>query len=155
MRPLPGFADYRTPIENLYLCGAATHPGGGVMGACGYNAAREMLRDGARLAAAAALTRDPIAAARRDVARAAPRGHERPMPDLRVCIDVDDLERGLAFYTRALGLAPGRRAGSGWVDFLGAAARSTSSRSAPAAPRRRWPTRSATTGATGPRSTST
>jgi phytoene dehydrogenase-like protein len=45
MRPLPGHADYRTPIENLYLCGAATHPGGGVMGACGYNAAREMLRD--------------------------------------------------------------------------------------------------------------
>jgi phytoene dehydrogenase-like protein len=45
MRPLPGLADYRTPIENLYLCGAATHPGGGVMGACGYNAAREMLRD--------------------------------------------------------------------------------------------------------------
>ncbi|HVI96187.1 MAG TPA: NAD(P)/FAD-dependent oxidoreductase, partial [Anaeromyxobacter sp.] len=45
MRPLPGFAAYRTPIENLYLCGAATHPGGGVMGACGYNAAREVLRD--------------------------------------------------------------------------------------------------------------
>jgi phytoene dehydrogenase-like protein len=45
MRPLPGLADYRTPIRNLYLCGAATHPGGGVMGACGYNAAREMLRD--------------------------------------------------------------------------------------------------------------
>ncbi|WP_242345441.1 phytoene desaturase family protein [Anaeromyxobacter terrae] len=45
MRPMPGFADYRTPVANLYLCGAATHPGGGVMGACGYNAAREMLRD--------------------------------------------------------------------------------------------------------------
>ena len=45
MRPLPGYADYRTPIKGLYLCGAATHPGGGVMGACGYNAAREMLRD--------------------------------------------------------------------------------------------------------------
>ncbi len=45
MRPLPGYADYRTPIRNLYLCGAATHPGGGVMGACGYNAAREILRD--------------------------------------------------------------------------------------------------------------
>jgi phytoene dehydrogenase-like protein len=45
MRPLPGYADYRTPIEGLYLCGAATHPGGGVMGACGYNAAREILRD--------------------------------------------------------------------------------------------------------------
>lgn len=45
MRPIPGYADYRTPIRNLYLCGAATHPGGGVMGACGHNAAREMLRD--------------------------------------------------------------------------------------------------------------
>ena len=45
-RPLPGYADYRTPVRGLYLCGAATHPGGGVMGACGYNAAREMLRDG-------------------------------------------------------------------------------------------------------------
>ena len=45
LRPLPGYADYRTPIRGLYLCGAATHPGGGVMGACGYNAAREILRD--------------------------------------------------------------------------------------------------------------
>jgi phytoene dehydrogenase-like protein len=45
MRPVPGYADYRTPIKGLYLCGAATHPGGGVMGACGYNAAREILRD--------------------------------------------------------------------------------------------------------------
>jgi phytoene dehydrogenase-like protein len=45
MRPLPGYANYRTPIAGLYLCGAATHPGGGVMGACGYNAAREILRD--------------------------------------------------------------------------------------------------------------
>ena len=45
MRPLPGYADYRTPIRGLYLCGAATHPGGGVTGACGYNAAREILRD--------------------------------------------------------------------------------------------------------------
>jgi phytoene dehydrogenase-like protein len=32
-------------VRGLYLCGAATHPGGGVMGACGYNAAREILRD--------------------------------------------------------------------------------------------------------------
>ncbi len=45
MRPLAGYADYRTPVRGLYLCGAATHPGGGVMGACGYNAAREILRD--------------------------------------------------------------------------------------------------------------
>jgi phytoene dehydrogenase-like protein len=43
-RPVPGFADYRTPIRGLYLCGAATHPGGGVMGAAGANAAREILR---------------------------------------------------------------------------------------------------------------
>ncbi len=45
-RPVAGFADYRTPVGGLYLCGAAAHPGGGVMGACGWNAAREMLRDG-------------------------------------------------------------------------------------------------------------
>jgi phytoene dehydrogenase-like protein len=45
MRPVPGYANYRTPVRNLYLCGAATHPGGGVMGACGFNAAREILRD--------------------------------------------------------------------------------------------------------------
>ncbi|MEW6246936.1 MAG: NAD(P)/FAD-dependent oxidoreductase [Nitrospirota bacterium] len=43
-RPVPGYADYRTPIAGLYLCGAAAHPGGGVMGAAGYNAAREILR---------------------------------------------------------------------------------------------------------------
>jgi phytoene dehydrogenase-like protein len=45
MRPVPGYADYRTPIRGLYMCGASTHPGGGVMGACGYNAAREIRRD--------------------------------------------------------------------------------------------------------------
>ncbi len=48
LRPVPGYADYRSPIKGLYLCGSATHPGGGVMGACGYNAAREILRDGRR-----------------------------------------------------------------------------------------------------------
>lgn len=46
MRPVAGWSDYRTPVENLYLCGSAAHPGGGVMGACGRNAAVEMLRDG-------------------------------------------------------------------------------------------------------------
>ncbi len=45
MRPVPGWADYRTPVRGLYLCGACTHPGGGVMGAAGHNAAREILRD--------------------------------------------------------------------------------------------------------------
>lgn len=45
MRPLPGMADYRTPVAGLYLCGAGTHPGGGVMGACGRLAAGEILGD--------------------------------------------------------------------------------------------------------------
>ncbi len=43
-RPAPGFADYRTPVKHLFLCGAAAHPGGGVMGAAGANAARTMLK---------------------------------------------------------------------------------------------------------------
>ena len=42
-RPVPGYAGYATPIRGLYLCGAAAHPGGGVMGAAGWNAARVML----------------------------------------------------------------------------------------------------------------
>ncbi|MEE9229114.1 MAG: FAD-dependent oxidoreductase, partial [Acidobacteriota bacterium] len=45
MRPLLGWAQYRTPLRNLYLCGSGTHPGGGVMGAPGRNAAREVCRD--------------------------------------------------------------------------------------------------------------
>lgn len=45
LRPIVGWADHRTPIRGLYLCGAASHPGGGVMGACGRNAAEEILRD--------------------------------------------------------------------------------------------------------------
>ena len=43
-RPVAGCAGYRTPIRGLYLCGAAAHPGGGVMGIPGWNAAREILR---------------------------------------------------------------------------------------------------------------
>ncbi|HET6781164.1 MAG TPA: hypothetical protein VFH67_03615, partial [bacterium] len=45
MRPVPGWADYRTPVRGLYLCGSGAHPGGGVMGAPGHNAAREILKD--------------------------------------------------------------------------------------------------------------
>lgn len=45
LRPVPGWADHRTPVKGLYLCGAASHPGGGVLGACGRNAAEEILRD--------------------------------------------------------------------------------------------------------------
>jgi len=44
-RPVTGYSDYTTPIKNLYLGGAGTHPGGGVMGACGYNAAHKILED--------------------------------------------------------------------------------------------------------------
>ena len=45
MRPVPGWSQYRTPIEGLYLCGAGAHPGGGVTGAPGRNAAHQALRD--------------------------------------------------------------------------------------------------------------
>jgi phytoene dehydrogenase-like protein len=45
MRPVPGWARYRTPIRGLYLCGAGAHPGGGVTAAPGYQAARAVLRD--------------------------------------------------------------------------------------------------------------
>jgi len=44
MRPVAGFARYKTPLEGLYLCGSGAHPGGGVMGAPGFNAAREILK---------------------------------------------------------------------------------------------------------------
>ena len=49
MRPLPSHARYATPIRALYLCGAGTHPGGGVTGAPGYNAAHRILSDLPRL----------------------------------------------------------------------------------------------------------
>jgi phytoene dehydrogenase-like protein len=45
LRPVPGWAQYRTPIKNLYMCGSATHPGGGIMGAPGQLAAAEVLKD--------------------------------------------------------------------------------------------------------------
>jgi phytoene dehydrogenase-like protein len=45
MRPVPGWAQYRTPVDGLYLCGAGAHPGGGVTGAPGRNAAHQALRD--------------------------------------------------------------------------------------------------------------
>src|ERR1700723_1277915 len=45
LRPVAGWAQYRTPIKNLYMCGSATHPGGGIMGANGRLAALEILKD--------------------------------------------------------------------------------------------------------------
>jgi phytoene dehydrogenase-like protein len=48
LRPIPGWAQYATPIDRLYMCGSATHPGGGIMGAPGRNAARRILEDSRR-----------------------------------------------------------------------------------------------------------
>ncbi len=45
LRPVPGWAQYQTPIRNLYMCGSATHPGGGIMGAPGLNAAKKILSE--------------------------------------------------------------------------------------------------------------
>ena len=45
LRPVPGWAQYTTPVNRLYLCGSATHPGGGIMGAPGRNAAMRVLKD--------------------------------------------------------------------------------------------------------------
>jgi len=44
-RPMLGYADYRSPLKGLYLCGSGAHPGGGVTGLPGRNCAREVLRD--------------------------------------------------------------------------------------------------------------
>jgi phytoene dehydrogenase-like protein len=45
MRPVPGYSDYRTPIDGLYICGSGAHPGGGVMGTPGLNSARAIIKD--------------------------------------------------------------------------------------------------------------
>ena len=45
MRPTPELSRYATPVGGLYLCGAGTHPGGGVMAASGHNAAHRVLHD--------------------------------------------------------------------------------------------------------------
>jgi len=45
MRPIPALAQYATPVDGLYLCGAGTHPGGGVMALGGHNAANRVLHD--------------------------------------------------------------------------------------------------------------
>jgi len=50
-RPVPGYAQYRAPVRGMYMCGSSTHPGGGVMGAPGYNAAGAILRDMGRAVA--------------------------------------------------------------------------------------------------------
>jgi len=47
MRPFPGSTQYATPVDGLYLCGAGAHPGGGLMGLSGRNAANEIIKRGA------------------------------------------------------------------------------------------------------------
>jgi phytoene dehydrogenase-like protein len=54
VRPVPGAAQYRTPLDGLYLCGAGSHPGGGVMGIAGRNAARHVLKSATRVSEEAA-----------------------------------------------------------------------------------------------------
>jgi phytoene dehydrogenase-like protein len=57
MRPVRGWAGYRMPIRGLYLCGAGTHPGGGISGANGTNCAHEVVRDARKLKMVAKTTR--------------------------------------------------------------------------------------------------
>jgi phytoene dehydrogenase-like protein len=61
LRPVPGWAYYRTPIDNLYMCGSATHPGGGIMGAPGRIASQVILKDWKKISA-------PRRAAKRSIA---------------------------------------------------------------------------------------
>ncbi|WP_197373971.1 phytoene desaturase family protein [Mycolicibacterium baixiangningiae] len=58
-RPIPELSNYRTPVRNYYLCGSGTHPGGGVMGANGHNAAKVALADAAGVAAPVSAPRAP------------------------------------------------------------------------------------------------
>jgi phytoene dehydrogenase-like protein len=62
MRPCPALSRYATPVDGLYLCGAGTHPGGGVIAASGHNAAQRVLRDEKRGRLRARLRRRPVAA---------------------------------------------------------------------------------------------
>ena len=48
MRPMPGAHQYATPLPGLYLCGAGAHPGGGLMGLAGRNAAQAIIKQGKR-----------------------------------------------------------------------------------------------------------
>jgi phytoene dehydrogenase-like protein len=67
-RPIPGYGDYRTPIRDLYLCGAGTHPGGGVMGVAARNASGVILHDAGITGTRGAL-RDVVARGRAAVKR--------------------------------------------------------------------------------------
>ena len=61
LRPVPGWAYYRTPIDNLYMCGSATHPGGGIMGAPGRIASQVILKEWKKASAASRSSKTPAA----------------------------------------------------------------------------------------------
>jgi phytoene dehydrogenase-like protein len=61
LRPVPGWAYYRTPIDSLYMCGSATHPGGGIMGAPGRIASQVILKDWGRSRKHSSSSRTPAA----------------------------------------------------------------------------------------------
>ena len=77
MRPTPALAQYATPVDGLYLCGAGTHPGGGVMAAGGHNAAKRIL---SRPAVEADPARHAVARAKRRRGLGRGRGHARKVP---------------------------------------------------------------------------
>jgi phytoene dehydrogenase-like protein len=71
LRPVPGWAYYRTPIDNLYMCGSATHPGGGIMGAPGRIASQVILKE----------WKKSVAASRSDKAKPATRSQVAPLDE--------------------------------------------------------------------------
>ena len=97
MRPVPGWARYATPVDGLYLCGAGAHPGGGVTGAPGYNAAHQVLADLRRHR-----RRHPVTAARPDGQRRARRRGRRDRRGDR--LSPEQAGRGLGHRAR-----PGER----------------------------------------------
>ena len=99
LRPAPGWAQYRTPVKNLYMCGSATHPGGGIMGAPGRNAATRILKETGRWSSAGSCGR----------LRSAGTGRPRPSSARR--------ENALGMHTARFARCRGRvSAGCVWAD---------------------------------------
>ncbi|HEU0223673.1 MAG TPA: NAD(P)/FAD-dependent oxidoreductase [Paracoccaceae bacterium] len=119
-RPIPGWAEYRTPIPGLWLCGASTHPGGGVMGARGRNAAFEILR-------AVRARRDHVSEAHAAIGLRR-QGAEEVREFLRMVLmpvaDIaeeslgDDRLRGLIAFDATLGRSAGPRAPTTYLGLL-------------------------------------
>ena len=79
MRPVPGWARYSTPIENLYLCGSGTHPGGGITGLPGYYGAKRILQTWPRRKSSSPVNSPPsVVDARTKHLRALPRAAKKP-----------------------------------------------------------------------------